>query len=129
MKVVVASRNRHKVREIEVLLRGVGLELVGVRTNRAAIGARITVTFEDAQGRRRTVHRTVNSGGSFGASPLQQHVGLGRGARNVEVEIYWPVSRTRQRFAAVPKNQVVEIRELADRFVTLSRPALPLRAR
>ena len=106
-----------------------GLELVGVRTNRAAIGARITVTFEDAQGRRRTVHRTVNSGGSFGASPLQQHVGLGRSARNVEVEIYWPVSRTRQRFAAVPKNQVVEIRELADRFVTLSRPALPLRAR
>jgi hypothetical protein len=106
-----------------------GLHLVGVRTNRAAIGARITVTLDDPQGRRRAVHRTVNSGGSFGASPLEQHVGLGPGARNVEVEVYWPVSGTRQRFTAIPKNQVLEIRELADRFVTLSRPPSPLRVR
>lgn len=57
-----------------------GVHLVGVKTNRAAIGARISVTVENA-GVRRTIHRTVNSGGSFGASPLQQHVGLGRDAR------------------------------------------------
>jgi hypothetical protein len=105
-----------------------GLHLVGMKTNRAAIGARITVTVEDDRGSRRAVHRTVTSGGSFGASPLQQHVGLGR-ARLVDVEVYWPVSRTRQRFAGVPKNQVVEIREFADRFVTARRPPLPLRAR
>jgi tetratricopeptide (TPR) repeat protein len=104
-----------------------GLHLIGVRTNRAAIGARIAVTVEDERGMRRSIHRTVNSGGSFGASPLQQHVGLGRGAKAVDVEVYWPVSRTRQRFAGVPKNQVLEIRELDDRFATLSRPPLPLR--
>jgi hypothetical protein len=104
-----------------------GLRLVGVKTNRAAVGARITVTVEDTRGATRSMHRTVNSGGSFGASPLQQHVGLGRGARSVGVEIYWPVSRTRQRFANVAKNQVIEIRELADRFETLSRPPMPLR--
>src|SRR5688572_1641263 len=58
-----------------------GVRLVGVKTNRAAIGARLTVTVEDERGAKRTMHRTVNSGGSFGASPLQQHVGLGRGAK------------------------------------------------
>jgi hypothetical protein len=105
----------------------IGLNLVGVKTNRAAIGARITVSVEDAQGGARAIHRTVGSGGSFGASPLEQHVGLGKDARNVAVEVYWPVSRTRQRFAGVPKNQVIEIRELADRFETLKREPLPLR--
>ena len=104
-----------------------GLRLVGVKTNRAAIGARITVTVEDDRGARRSMHRTVTSGGSFGASPLQQHVGLGRGAKTVDVEIYWPVSRTRQRFTNVSKNQVIEIRELADRFEALNRPPMPLR--
>ena len=106
-----------------------GLHLVGTKTNRAAIGARITVIVEDERGVRRAVHRTVNSGGSFGASPLQQHIGLGRGVRSVAVEIDWPASGTRQGFADVPRNQVLEIRELADRFVTLPRPPLPLRPR
>ncbi len=102
-----------------------GVHLVGVKTNRAAIGARITVTVENS-GVRRTIHRTVNSGGSFGASPLQQHVGLGRDARAVEVEIWWPTSDTRQRFAGVGKNRVIEIRELADRAIPLVRPVTPL---
>jgi tetratricopeptide (TPR) repeat protein len=105
----------------------IGLNLVGVNTNRAAIGARITVSVEDERGARRVVHRTVNSGGSFGASPLQQHVGLGRAAQTVDVEVYWPVSRTRQRFGGVPKNQVIQIRELAERYEPLARPALPMR--
>jgi hypothetical protein len=105
-----------------------GVSLVGVKTNRAAIGARIAVTVEDERGSTRSIHRTVNSGGSFGASPLQQHIGLGKAARTVNVEIYWPVTKTRQRFAGVPKNQVIEIREQADRFTTQSRPPLPLTA-
>ena len=105
-----------------------GLHLVGVKSNRAAIGARITVNVEDGQGSRRSIHRTVNSGGSFGASPLQQHIGLGKAARSVDVEIYWPVTKTRQRFAGVPKNQVIEIREQANGLTMLSRPPLPLGA-
>ena len=58
----------------------IALELVGVKTNRAAIGARITVTV-DGEGGRRVVHRSVGSGGSFGASPLQQHDRPRPGAR------------------------------------------------
>ena len=41
---------------------------------------------------RAPIHRTVGSGGSFGASPLQQHIGLGAAARIVDVEIWWPAS-------------------------------------
>jgi hypothetical protein len=90
----------------------ISLKLVGVKSNRAAIGARIAVTVEGTQGRR-VMHRTVNSGGSFGASPLLQHIGLGQGARSVDVEIWWPTSNTRQRFSNVGKNQFLEVTEFA----------------
>jgi len=100
------------------------LKLVGVKTNRAAIGARITVTVEGASGVR-SIHRSVSSGGSFGASPLEQHVGLGAGARRVDVDIWWPTSNTRQRFSDVGKNRFLEITEFATEPHTLDRPPLP----
>jgi hypothetical protein len=106
-----------------------GLNLVGVKSNRAALGARIKVTVEDGTGARRQIHRTVTSGGSFGASPLAQHIGLGRSARIVEVEVRWPTSGTRQAFVDVASNQVIEIREMATSYTRLNRPRLPLRGR
>lgn len=102
------------------------MKLVGSRSNRAAIGARIAVTVEDEGGATRAIHRTVGSGGSFGASPLEQHIGLGRAARIVDVEIWWPASNTRQRFAGVAKNQVLEITELATEYRRLERPVVRL---
>ena len=101
------------------------LSLVGTKTNRSAIGARIAVTIEGEDGRR-TVHRTVSSGGSFGAAPLQQHVGLGHAARRVDLDIWWPASNTRQRFPDVGKNRVLEITEFAQAPRVLDRPLLPL---
>jgi hypothetical protein len=106
-----------------------GLNLVGVRSNRAAIGARIKVTVQAMDGARREIHRTVGSGGTFGASPLEQHVGLGKAARIIEVEIKWPASGTRQRFTDVAKNQVIEIREMDDRYNVIERTPLPLGGR
>jgi hypothetical protein len=106
-----------------------GLRLVGEKSNRGAIGARITVTVEDRTGARRSIHRTVTSGGSFGASPLAQHVGLGAGARAVQVEIRWPASGIRQVFTDVAKNQMYEVRETVDRMTRLERPAMPLGGR
>ncbi len=103
------------------------LKLVGVKTNRAAIGARITVTV-NGPGGRRAIHRTVGSGGSFGASPLQQHVGLGANAGTVDVEVWWPTSNTRQRFSNIGKNRFLEITEFADNYKPVQRPPLPLRA-
>jgi tetratricopeptide (TPR) repeat protein len=103
-----------------------GVNLVGVKTNRAAIGARIKLTVENSGGGQRSIYRTVNSGGSFGASPLQQHIGLGKAARIVDLEVFWPVSNTRQHFANVGKNQVIEIRELADSVAPVPRKPAPL---
>jgi hypothetical protein len=104
----------------------IALRLVGVKANRAAIGARITVTATDVNGTRRTVHRTVGSGGSFGASPLQQHIGVGRAVPLVDVEVLWPTTGARQRFIGVAANQVIEITEGGGAYRRLERPLLPL---
>ena len=68
--------------------------MIGQKTNRAAVGARIKVAVENAGQGIRTIHRTVGSGGSFGASPLAQHIGLGKAARIVDLEIWWPTTNT-----------------------------------
>ncbi len=103
----------------------INLHLVGVKTNRAAIGARIKITVEDAGQAPRTIYRTVGSGGSFGASPLAQHIGLGKSARIVDLEIWWPTSNTRQNFSHVNKNQFLEIKEFAKDYVKLKRHSFP----
>ena len=61
----------------------ISLRLVGVTTNRAAIGVQVKLTVENEGQQNRTIYRTVGSGGSFGASPLEQHIGLGTSARIV----------------------------------------------
>lgn len=104
-----------------------GVKLVGVRSNRAAIGARITATARAADGTTRVVHRQVEAGGSFGASPLQQHIGLGAGVRRVDVEVWWPASGTRQRLTGVEVNQVIAVEEAGKGYKRLARPALGLR--
>jgi hypothetical protein len=68
----------------------------------------------------------VSSGGSFGASPLEQHIGLGKDARIVDLELWWPASSTRQHFAHVDKDQFLEIRELATDYARLDRPVVQL---
>jgi len=99
----------------------ISLKLVGVKTNRSAIGARIKVTVENKDQGTRSIYRTVSSGGSFGASPLQQHIGLGKNARILDLEIWWPVSNTRQHFANVEKNQFLQIKEFAQEYAKLDR--------
>ena len=64
---------------------------------------------------------SVGSGGSFGASPLEQHIGLGKSARIVELEIWWPASNTRQRVTGLGKNQSVEITELTRSYIRIER--------
>jgi hypothetical protein len=104
----------------------INLRLVGVKTNRGAIGARIKVTVENEERVTRAIYRTVSSGGSFGASPLQQHIGLGKSARKVDVEIRWPTSGTEQHFSDVKKNQSLEIKEFAQGYVVLERKRVRL---
>jgi ASPIC and UnbV/FG-GAP-like repeat len=104
----------------------INLRLVGVKTNRAAIGARIKLTIENEGRGTRSIYRSVGSGGSFGASPLEQHIGLGRSARIVELEIWWPASNTRQRVMGLGKNQSVEVTELTRSYISIERRPITL---
>jgi hypothetical protein len=95
--------------------------LVGVKSNRAGIGAQIHVTVQDGSAPPRSVYRTEGSGGSFGANPIEQHIGLGPHAKILKLEVWWPASNTRQSFTQVDANQFVEIREFGKTYTRLRR--------
>jgi ASPIC and UnbV len=90
------------------------VKLVGKKTNRAAIGARIkVVTAGDAS---TTLHRHVSSGSSFGANPLRQHLGLARATRVASLEVRWPTSGTTQVFHDIDADQAIEITEFEEDY-------------
>jgi tetratricopeptide (TPR) repeat protein len=99
----------------------INVKLVGVKSNRSAIGARIKVTVEHEGKGARSIYRTVGSGGSFGASPLEQHIGLGKSARITQLEITWPATKTKQTFQNVSKDLFLEIKEFAKDYTRLER--------
>ena len=80
--------------------------LEGVQSNRDALGTRIR-----AKGIVRDIYATVGSGGSFGASSLQQEIGLGRADTLLFVEVTWPTTGQKQRFSNLAMDQIVRIRE------------------
>ncbi len=93
--------------------RWIGVKLVGATSNRSAIGARIAVTAKGPDGVR-TVYRHVGSGGSFGANPLEQHVGLGKAERIVRLVVTWPTTGKEQVFEDLPLDRRVVITEGSD---------------
>jgi hypothetical protein len=106
----------------------INVRLVGVKSNRAAIGAEIKVTVENDGGSPRSIYRTVGDTSSFGGNPMEQHIGLGHGARDIKIEVWWPASKTRQQFSSVGKDQFVEIKELSKDFTKLDRHAYTIGA-
>ena len=64
----------------------VKLKLIGSRSNKCAIGAKIKLTFKDGS----NIYHTVNSGASFGANPLMAHIGIGDQTDINSVEVKWP---------------------------------------
>lgn len=101
-------------------------KLVGVETNRAAIGARIKLELAMRDGSRKDVYSWVNSGGSFGASSLEQEMGLGQAQRILSLEVLWPTSGTLQLFENVPLDTRIEITEGEDRYEVLETRTLRL---
>ena len=89
------------------------LHLEGTASNRSALGARIALTVETEDGPR-SIHRVVTTGGSFGASTLQQEIGLGQATALRAIEITWPATGAVQRFDDVPMDRIVRIREGED---------------
>ncbi len=85
-------------------------KLVGRQSNRCAIGARLHLVVED-QGQLRDIYRWVGSGGSFGANPLRQEIGLGKAETIKRLEVYWPKTGQTQTFEDVAADQFLEIQE------------------
>jgi ASPIC and UnbV/FG-GAP-like repeat len=105
----------------------INLTLEGVSANRSAIGARVEVVVADATGRLRSIHRTVGTGGSFGAGPLQQHIGLGPAVRIDRVRIRWPDgAKSLSEYTTLTPATFYRITQ-GTAPVQLSRPTVPFR--
>jgi hypothetical protein len=100
--------------------RWVTLRLQGVRSNRSAIGARLALRVRTAGGTRE-IHRLVGSGGSFGASTLQQEIGLGPATAVESLTVRWP-SGLIEAFTGVPLDAVAVLKEGAGRATAPASP-------
>lgn len=101
------------------------VQLVGVKTNRFGVGAKICVTVVNGD-KQRSIWRTVGETSSFGSHPMERHIGLGPDAKIVSLDIFWPVSGTHQHFTNVGKDQFIQVKEFASEFTPLHRKPVPL---
>ncbi len=101
------------------------IKLVGVRSNRSAIGARIHAEVVE-NGERRSIYKHVNSGGTFGANPLRQTIGLGKAEKIETLEIFWHTTGLTQTFHDVPLDQFIQITEGEPQYTTIQLRKLKL---
>ncbi len=87
------------------------VRMVGRRTNRAALGARLRVDIESPDGRKRSIFRTVGNNSSSGGNSLVQSIGLLDASRVAELTVTWPTGRTIQTFRDLDVDQAIEITE------------------
>ena len=82
------------------------IKCVGTRSNRSAIGARITVTT----GSRTQVDEVMSGSSYYSHNDLRLHFGLGASTRADDIQVVWP-SGLRQVFRDVAADQIVILRE------------------
>ena len=117
---VAASTDRHALLKNEVAREDgrhnwLAVELVGTRSNRDAVGARVTVL---AGGRRQV--REVALGDGYGSqNSLRLHFGLGSLAMVDEMTVRWPRSGLVQRFRGIGAGRIVQVTEGQDRWVEM----------
>jgi hypothetical protein len=87
------------------------LKLEGKESNAVGIGARIKVIVNVPGAAERTIHRTLNTGGSFGANPLRQQIGIGKATNITRIEVHWPVTDKTQAFTNLAVNRLYTIKE------------------
>ena len=101
------------------------IKLVGLDSNRSAIGARIHAEVVE-NGERRSIYKHVNSGGSFGANPLRQTIGLGKAEKIETLEIFWHTTGLTQTFHDIPLDQFIQITEGETQYTTIELEKLKL---
>jgi hypothetical protein len=113
--IVAASTDRHALlKNVMKLDRNwLQVELVGTKSNRDAVGARVTIYTDGAQ-----QSREVVLGDSYGSqSALRLHFGLNHYPRVDKLIVRWPASGVQQTFENVPANRIIEITESSDRLM------------
>ena len=99
------------------------MRAVGTRSNRAAIGARLSLRLATPRGER-VIHRTVGTGGSFGASSLEQSIGLGDATAILALEVDWPHRAGGQIFTDVPLDSFLRVTQDNPRLEVVPRRRL-----
>jgi hypothetical protein len=90
------------------------IRLIGTRSNRDAIGAKISAVAD-----KRRTFKWVNGGNGFGCNNSRVvHLGLGRERRVIELQVEWP-SGLRQSFQNIATGQRIEIVEGKERLRSL----------
>jgi hypothetical protein len=98
----------------------VKIKLVGVQSNRSAIGARVTVRYGD----KIQVQEVLSQSSYLSVNDSRLHFGLGS-ANVADIEIRWPLGRI-ERLAKVAADQLIWVKEgsgisRAERFAPLKR--------
>jgi hypothetical protein len=111
---VSASTDKHALlrNEVDTNRHWLQVELVGVKSNRDAVGARISIKVNG-----KPQMREVVLGDGYGSeNSLRQHFGLGNATSVDELTVKWPASGTVQTFKNIPGNRIIEITEGVDQI-------------
>ncbi|HWF07791.1 MAG TPA: CRTAC1 family protein [Bryobacteraceae bacterium] len=122
---VSASTDRHALLRNDV---GAGrhwlqVELVGTKSNRDAVGARITI-----RNKGKLQMREIALGDGYGSeNSLRQHFGLGEATSVDEISVKWPASKMVQTFQNVAGNRIIQITEGSSQIVEKNYPKVARR--
>jgi hypothetical protein len=86
----------------------VNVSLAGTKSNRSAIGARVTVHA----GSRKMIDEVMSGGSYYSQNAFTLHFGLGEASRVSDIEIQWP-SGIKQNTGPVTADQTIQVVEQA----------------
>ena len=100
------------------------IKLIGVESNKAAIGAKIKLTITE-NGKRRNIFHSVGYDASFGGNSLLAEIGVGSAKKIDKLEVFWPNRKNNTSvFSDVEVNQKIKLIENKKEFSKLNLPAI-----
>jgi tetratricopeptide (TPR) repeat protein len=107
----------------------INVVLEGKTCGRNALHARIKVATTQENGQEQIFYRAVNTGGTFGASSLQQEIGLAKAVSIDYIEIFWPnPALPIQKFENIQLNSSLKITEGVEAVTYIDRKKMTLTA-
>ena len=68
----------------------------------------------------------MNSGGSFGANPLRETIGIGKATKVDRLEVFWPTTGKTQTFEGLVPDRAIRITEGSSDVQVLNLKPTPL---